>query len=261
MFLYSVFNTVATCMVFLYNMLHYKQKKMILGDVSRSVIKYFMSKQRKGFNKILASVGFWTIIEIIVISAVQFYAVGYLNSAFGALVNTGANYYGLMFFAPWLVVLVCILWKIDPLAQLDLITPAYPFALIFTKIACYMGGCCRGIEWEGGYYNPTSRRIEFPAQLLESAVALLLFIFLLCFKKKFKKGTVFPIYLVAYSGIRFVTEFLRCEPAVFLGLKTYQILCIVGVLVGVLEYFIACKYNAHVQRTEKNPTILDHSVV
>ena len=135
---------------------------------------------------------------------------------------------------------------------MDLITPAYPLALTVSKVACYFAGCCRGVEWEKGFYNPVSRLIEFPAQLLEAGVALLLFVFLLCFKSKFKKGTVFPIYLLVYSFLRFFTEFTRCEPSVFMGLKTYQILCIVGVAVGVLEYIAVRRYDAKDQNRSTN---------
>lgn len=240
-------------MVLAYNMLHYKEKKMLLGGVSRSVMEYCESKEQRGVYKILASLGFWVFLETLLVTIVQYYSASFLNWPFGDLVGTGANYFGLVYFAPLLVVVLCVLLKIDPLAQLDLITPAYPLALFFSKIGCQFAGCCRGIEWEHGFYNPVSELVEFPAPLLEAGVALLLFIFLLCCKNKFKKGTVFPIYLMVYSGIRFFTEFLRWEPSVFLGLKTYQILCLVGVLVGALEYLIARKYdaNARVQKKSK----------
>jgi len=249
MSLYSFFNIVAVAMVPGYNLLHYKRKKMFLGGVSCSVIKYFASKQQCGVNRILASLGFWTVLETLLISYVQY--IGIFNSLVGDLLGTGANYFGMLFFTPMLVVFVCILLRIEPLAQLDLITPAYPLALTFSKIGCFFGGCCRGIPWEQGFFNPISRLIEYPSQLLEAGVALLLFVFLLCCKNKLKKGTVFPVYLMVYSGIRFFTEFTRCEPEVFLGLKTYHILCIVGVLVGALEYFLVHKYNARNQRKEK----------
>lgn len=247
MTLYLFFNMVAVTVLIAYNLLHYKEKKLLLSKASLAAIRYFEAKQKK----VLSATGFWVVAEIWIISIVQHTIGMFINPAFGNLVGTGANYYGLLFFQPLLVIALCILIKVDPLAQMDLITPAYPLALIFTKIACYFGGCCNGIPWEQGFYNPISRLIEFPVQLLESAAALLLFIFLQVCKKKFKKGTVFPIYLMAYSALRFFTEFFRVEPEVFMGLKTYQILCIVGVIVGVLEYLAARKYHAWMQRKEE----------
>lgn len=250
MSLYTFFNIVATAMVLLYNLLHYKRKKMLLGGVSCSVIKYFASKQRRGVNRILASLGLWVVLETLLISCAQY--IGIFNSLVGDLLETGANYFGMLFFTPILVVFVCILLRIDPLAQLDLITPAYPLALFFSKIGCHFAGCCRGVRWIYGFFNPTSRLIEFPIQLLEAVVALLLFVFLFICRNKFKKGTLFPIYLMAYSALRFFTEFLRVEPEVFMGLKTYHILCIVGVIAGALEYAAVCRYNTRDQRNKRN---------
>lgn len=55
---------------------------------------------------------------------------------------------------------------------------------------------------------------------------------------------------MVYSGTRFFTEFLRCEPRVFHGFKTYQLLCLGGVLVGALEYLLVCVYHARVRKKE-----------
>ena len=246
--LYSLLNTIATIMLLTYNLLHYKEKKKILGGVSRQAIDYFASRRWR----ILSTVGFWVVLEIIIVSAAQYHFTGYFNSLLGKLLETGANYFGNLFSAPILVLLVCILLKIDYLAQMDLVTPAFPLALFISKIACFFAGCCGGVQWIYGCYNPTSRRIEFPAQLLESAVALVLFIFLQCGKKKFKKGTIFPVYLIAFSAIRFFTEFTRCEPNVLWGLKTYHFLCIAGVIVGVFQYWAVRKYDARMQKKAEN---------
>lgn len=249
--LYSLLNNIATILLIVYNILHYKQKKVILGDVSHRTVAYCASKRWP----VLSTVGFWVILEILIISAAQYYLTGYFNMMLGKVLDTGANYFGNLFSAPVLVLLACVLLKIDFLAQMDLVTPAFPLALSLSKIACFPAGCCGGIEWEHGLYNPHTHRIEFPAQLLEAGVAFLLFIFLQCFKKKFKKGTVFPIYLIAFSATRFFTEFLRGEPNVLWGLKTYHFLCITGVVLGILEYLAACKYDVHMQKKSQNTHI------
>lgn len=238
--LYGVFNTIGIVAVLVYNLLQYQKKKELLGGVSKSVMAYFAEKQWRGP---WTTVAFWVVLETILVSAAQRYFGGFFNAPFGELFNTGANYFGMLFGAPLLIALVCILLRIDLRAQFDLITPAYPLALIFVKVACYFAGCCRGIAWDGGIYNPITNLTEFPAQLLECAMSLALFVFLLFCKGKLKKGTVFPVYLMAYSGTRFFTEYLRCEPRVFWGLKTYQLLCLAGVLVGAVEYLLVCGYN------------------
>lgn len=178
MSLYYLFNAIATGMLLVYNLLHYREKKKLLGGVSHSVMNYFAGKPQRGVYRVLSAAGIWTVVEIIIISFFQYYATGLFNTLLGDVLGTGANYFGNLFSAPLLVLLACILLKIEFLDQMDLITPAFPLALFFSKIGCYFAGCCRGVEWEGGFYNPTSRLIEFPAQLLEAGVALLLFIFL-----------------------------------------------------------------------------------
>lgn len=235
---FALFNTIGSIALVLYNLLHFKKKKCMLGKVSSSLIDHFQAKEQKWYGKILSSIVWWTFVEICLISMAQYLCVGFLNAGASKLFNTGANYFGVLYGAPFMVLLVCLMLKIDYFAQMDLITPAYPLALVFVKIACHFGGCCCGIPWENGTYNPITRQIEFPAQLLESGVALFLFIVLFSFRNRFKKGTVFPIYLITYSALRFFTEFFREEPAVFMGLKTYQFLCIAGVILGVIEYVI-----------------------
>lgn len=205
----------------------------------------------------MSTTAFWTILEIVLITAAQYFSAAYFNVAFGELVNTGANYFGLVFFAPVLVALVCLVLRIDLLAQMDIITPAYPLALIFVKIACYSANCCKGVAWIDGF----SRPIIIPVQLIESAAALLIFVFLMLCKDKMKKGTVFPIYLMVYSGIRFFTEFFRCEPKVFLGLRTYQLLCLVGIVVGALEYAAVCGYKKHRIRKRKQKKLENETTV
>lgn len=244
--LFGVLNSVGVIMVPLYGLLRYKEKKALLGRVSRSAMAYLASKRCRGP---WTSVTFWVIVETLLVSAAQHYFAGYMNSPFGDLFNTGANYFGLLLVAPFLVGLVCFLLKIDYLAQYDLITPAYPLALIFTKLACYCAGCCRGFAWDGGIYNPITKLTEFPAQLLEAAMALVLFFVMEYCRGKLKKGTMFPVYMMVYSGTRFFTEYTRCEPRVFFGcLKTYQVLCLAGVLVGALEYFLVCRYHVSVRK-------------
>ena len=244
---FGLLNTIAAYLLLVYNLLHFKQKRELLSGPSRAAMRYFGTKEN-AVAKMLAKPVLWTVIEIYVISGLQYMLVGFLNTGTAKLFNTGANYFGIIYFAPILVVGFCLLVRIDPLAQMDLITPAYPLTLALSKVACQFAGCCRGVKWIYGLYNPFSRQIEFPSPLLEAAVAFLLFIFLQCFKKKFKKGTIFPIYLTAFSAIRFFTEFTRCEPAVLWGLKAYHYFCIVGVIVGLIEYWAVRKYDAWMQK-------------
>lgn len=236
------FNVISGCMLLLYNILQFKKKRQFLSGVSKRIMRHMKSRNLGKIGRLLASANLWAILELLIVSLVQYICVGFLNSGASQLFKTGANYFGILYGAPILVVLLCLLIKTDPLAQMDLVTPSYPLALFFSKIACHFGGCCCGIPWKKGMFNPITRQIEFPAPFLEAGVALLLFIVLFSFRNRFKKGTVFPIYLISFSAIRFFTEFTRVEPDVFLGLKIYQFLCIAGVFLGVIEYVLVYLY-------------------
>ena len=126
---------------------------------------------------------------------------------------------------------------------MDLITPAYSLRLIVVKLACFCQGCCSGMECSWGVYYPSDDAVLFPSQLLEAFVSLIIFVFLMVYRKKAKEGTLFPIYLIIYSATRFFTEFTRIEDEVFGILKTYHILCLVGIFVGIIWHVIVKKYS------------------
>lgn len=249
---YYLLNMTGMAMVFLYNLLHIKQKREILGSVARKLHSRYADASSGGIKKLLAKEDFWVVLEILLITGFQYVSSGVLNTWFGDLVGTGANYFGLVLFAPLLVVAVCLLLRIDPLKQMDLITPAYPLALIFVKFACFSARCCQGMECSFGFYWPERDLVEFPSQLLEAAVALMLFILLLRIKDKMATGTLFPFYLTVYSAVRFFTEFTRWEQPVFGVFKRYHLLCLLGILVGFIEYFVVYEfYQSQLRKKEK----------
>ena len=232
------FGTLSTCVLFLYNFSNIKSKVMILGQWSQLLQKKMEQSTLCKLAPFLRSPIFYAIIETCMVSFAQYWFVGTINTTFGNLLGTGANYFGTLFIAPCLASVICWLLRIDPYKQLDLIIPAYPLALCFVKISCLCYGCCSGIPTSFGMYNYWSQRMEFPVQLVEATLALLIFFFLQYYKKKAKTGTMYPIYMILYSGTRFFSEFLRREPNVLGILKIYHLLCIMGVLIGTILYVI-----------------------
>lgn len=238
---YDFFNLVSFFVLVIYNLANVKEKKHLLSYASQWSRNKIENSRFK--NKVLSSYIPWAITEIILISLVQFAFTAKINSWFGNIVRTNINYFGLLFITPILLFIFCLLIRINPLKQIDIITPAFPLALIFTKIACFGAGCCNGAEWEYGFYNYKYERVEFPVQLLEAGIALSIFVFFLFWRKKAKTGTLFPTYLIIYSVTRFFSEFTRGEQNVFGILKTYHILCIAGFIVGIIELFLVIKYS------------------
>lgn len=228
---YSFFNFLGGALLVLYNLLQSKRKEEILSFISLKIV----AKNKKDRQRYIKCC---TFSETIVLSLVQFFAGVIFNILWGILLtNSSYNYFGFVLWAPLVFVMVCAFIRVPPLKQLDLYTPAYALSLISFKIACFFKGCCHGIEWKYGIYNHSYDRVEFPIQLLECFVAIGLFLITHFYsKKKHKAGTVFPLYLILYSAIRFFTEFLRDDfPSLMGSLNTYHFQSLIGVLVGIVE--------------------------
>ena len=244
--MYGLFNTIAVYIVYIYNLVNLKNKKNNLSNASLILHKRFSDKEKLNF---LTSINILTLIETLAIAFVQYDIAGYLglNSIFGKIFKTGANYFGLLVLGPIILYLFFYVISINPLKQMDSITPAYPLALVFVKLACFFHGCCQGFECSWGYYDQTECKNFFPTQLIEAGLALLLFIFLICYRKKAKEGTLFPIYMILYSATRFFSEFTRIEKNILGPFKTYHFLCLMGVIIGIAELFVVLKYSEKIK--------------
>ncbi len=246
--MYDILNLFSGLVLLVTNLTSLKNKSSFLSNISLKTIERIKIKQR--YN-ILSNPKLFAFAEIVFISFIQYAFTAILNINFGKLVKTGGNYFATVFFYPLILMIFFYVVKISPLKQMDMITPSYPIALFFVKIACFCAGCCNGFEWEKGLYNAEEGRYEFPVQLVEAALALIIFIFLLWFRKRAKEGTMFPIYLILYSGTRFFSEFLRHEEEVLWIFKTYHLLCIAGVILGIAEFFIAVKFKDRINEFYK----------
>lgn len=235
---YTFLNNFSRILAFVFILLIFIFQRTSLGRGSEYFINNMSKNNRQQqlfFRFVFAAAEAW------LIWFAQFY-LGGLNSVFGELVGTGINYFGTLFISPIMVSLFGLLLGINVFELMDLITIVYPFRLVFVKLACFCGGCCRGFTCSFGLYNYTTDQTEFPVQLVEMALAAAIFIFLIFYKKKAKAGTMYPVYLIAYCSTRFFSEFLRCEENVFFILKKYHILCLIGIAVGFLLLVVVKKY-------------------
>ncbi len=244
-FLYStIIPMISIFAVFIYSYFQINRKKKIMGKTSLFIQNRALQLVEKHrVLKPFTSLTFLAIIETTLFPFFQYLPVPFLSKFFGDCVGTGTNYFGALYFVPVFMLLGCIVLWVDPIKSFDLLTPAFPLALSIVKVACFTSGCCYGVWWPGGPYSYRNEREEFPVQLLESGVALLIFIFLMWYKKKAPKGTMFPMYIIIYSATRFITEFWRGQELVWGPLRFYHILCIVGFVLGIIEFAIVLKYN------------------
>lgn len=113
---------------------------------------------------------------------------------------------------------------------LDCCAPSIALAICIGRIGCFLNGCCHGkissLPWamrfpedSGPYYNHlhegliAPHQLSFPVhptQIYESVFALLLFLFLLRYRKNQNRdGELFAVLFMLYPLGRFFIEFLR----------------------------------------------------
>ncbi len=107
----------------------------------------------------------------------------------------------------------------------DLFVPAIALGLFFGRVGCFLAGCCYGQEtslpWGVTFTDPNSLARLYvrlhPTQLYEAFGCLALFLFLIWKeKRKTFDGQLFSLFLLFYSTLRFLIEFLRDDPRGFL---------------------------------------------
>jgi phosphatidylglycerol:prolipoprotein diacylglycerol transferase len=100
-------------------------------------------------------------------------------------------------------------------------------AVAIGRIACFVGGCCFGkpTNRPWGVVFPTSGDLlpRHPTQLYEAAFHLAVAGMLLLFQSRgLFRGQLIKLYILIYLGYRFLTEFIRPETTLELGLTVYQ---------------------------------------
>ena len=86
---------------------------------------------------------------------------------------------------------------------------------------------------KGTYYHPT-----FLYESIWNLIVFGILIFIL-YKKKKQHGIVLGSYMVLYSLGRFFIEGLRTDSLMFFGLRTAQIISLIGIVIGTIIIFTA----------------------
>jgi phosphatidylglycerol:prolipoprotein diacylglycerol transferase len=95
------------------------------------------------------------------------------------------------------------------------------------RMACFVGGCCYGtptsLPWGVCFAKSGDSLPRHPTQLYEAAFHLAMagLLFVLQQRGLFR-GQLIKLYILAYLAYRFLSEFIRPEPCLALGLTGYQ---------------------------------------
>jgi phosphatidylglycerol:prolipoprotein diacylglycerol transferase len=97
-------------------------------------------------------------------------------------------------------------------------------AVAVGRLACFCAGCCHGTvttaPWGVDFGDGQPRH---PTQLYEFAFHLsAAFVLAWLQGRGWFRGQLIKLYILAYLAYRFITEFIRPEPVVALGLTAYQ---------------------------------------
>ncbi len=134
------------------------------------------------------------------------------------IINAGLVFYGALICGVAGAFLGARLFRVKLVRHCDAIVPTLPLAHAIGRMGCFFSGCCYGREtdsWIGMCFphsvsglDPAVRVI--PTQLIEAGANVLVFLFLLWFTRKRRRGfTTLFVYLMIYAVERFLIEFLR----------------------------------------------------
>ena len=255
---YSLFNNLAVSITLFTSIFYFFIKRNSISAYSEYVIQFVAQKKIKiGKIKVEKVVEFILVsVELCLMAKICTDAYS-KNRPFGELVGTGANYFGLLFTVWLFIFLASVLILSNPIKQLDVATLFLPFTQVFIRLACFFNGCCWGIPWEYGPYNyhydhPGN---QVPVQAIEAIFVLVIYFFLLWYRKRAKPGTMFPMYMILYGGARFFNEFFTAsEPDIIGPFNMYHILCVISFVIGLIMFFIFKKHGEKISDFFEKPS-------
>lgn len=141
----------------------------------------------------------------------------------------GVSLFGAVFLIPVLMPLIGRIFGLRPWQSTDICGPCAAVMLGFVRAGCYFGGCCGGWRIQIGEFS-----FCWPTQIIESAGAFGILGLLLQLESEGKdQGKLYPLFMIAYGGLRFVVEFFRDTPKPWLYLGHGQWFALIAILFGV----------------------------
>ena len=109
----------------------------------------------------------------------------------------------------------------------DMWALALPAGEAVGRFGCYFNGCCFGTVCTAPWAIYQHGAWRHPAQLYAALIAALIFVVLLNLRPKLShEGDLFRAWLLLFAVGRFILEFFRESPALFLRLSLAQWICI-----------------------------------
>ena len=174
----------------------------------------------------------------------------------------GQSLYGTLFTTFSLAPIVSVLTRKKLSLIYDYIAPLWMILLIFCRMGCFTDGCCGAnmiIAGGQAFYLP----VQLFEMIFDLGVLALLFSWennkLTWYKEESNSekpnlyhGTLFFVMLALYGLYRFVLEFFRNNPVMFLGMTFGQIYCVIIIIVaGLVLLYSSRKYKTRVEKQKR----------
>lgn len=151
-------------------------------------------------------------------------------------------------------VLYCRYHKIDTWALADIVAPAILLGQALGRTANLLNGDAFGHPTGGPFglmypvgtlaHQVYGSQALWPAEVWEGQIDVFLFAILLIFRSlNHRKGQVFALYIMLYSGARFFLEYLRGDyETVLWGLKSAQLTSLAFITLGLILFLWRSRY-------------------
>ena len=140
----------------------------------------------------------------------------------------GVSFYGSVFLSPLLMPLIGLLFHLKPGQTMDICGPCVAIMIGCMRVNCVLNGCCGGWEVCLGSFC-----FSWPTQAMDSIADFAIMLWLLSLERDNRaKGTLYPRFMIAYSVMRFLLEFLRDTPKNWLYLSHGQWFALAAIVAG-----------------------------
>lgn len=149
----------------------------------------------------------------------------------------GVSFFGSVFLIPILMPLVGKAFRLDRRETMDICGPCVAIMIGCMRFGCFMQGCC------GGWLAHIGEMYFFwPTQPVESICDFLILLWLIRKEEDPRyHGKLYPQFMVLYGCIRFVIEFFRDTPKVWLYLSHGQWFSLIAIATGLIWIHYASK--------------------
>lgn len=197
---------------------------------------YHQNRDRSALRK--RCLAHWAKKEMLMLTALHTVMFTFGGNILGQWIGRSTDFYGYVLLTALAVVLASVALGGDVRTRLDSLAATFFAMAAFLKLGCFCAGCCYGLPWAYGFYNENTQQHEFPIQLVEMAVYVLLF-FVVRWRFRGRKGEGFAFFLVVYSSFRFIMQFFRGDEAVFSVFHWVSAtVCLLGILYWLLIRYI-----------------------